>query len=134
VRTLTTLAALGAALLLAGCANPCPDAEPVTRPGTIVPVYKTICEPIYEERRTPVWGHKTVPVFQDRCKPVSIQVPVPFSECEKTVDLWSKTEQVQVGVTRVPACIGYRTEKVQVGTCAKRVRVGWRTVGETTCP
>ncbi|MDJ0522291.1 MAG: hypothetical protein QNJ90_09480 [Planctomycetota bacterium] len=108
----------------------CPPVEPIRIAGHQEPVYRTIQQPIYEERRTPVWGEKTVPVFQTRRKPVTITLPDACGDCDRVVELWDTEEQVQVGVRRVPACIGYKVEKVQVGSCPKRVLVGWRTVEE----
>jgi hypothetical protein len=111
----------------------CPEVEPVTIGGHQEPIYKIVQEPIYEERQIPIWGEKTVPVFQERRKPVTISLP-DLCGCDREVDLWDKKETIQVGVRRVPACIGTRTERVQVGSCPKRVRVGWRTVGASDCP
>ena len=115
--------------------NSCPPVEAVTIPGYRVPVYKTVNQPIYEERKTAVWGEKTVDVYQTRKVPVTISLPDSCSDCDNVVKLWDKEERVQVGTRRVPACIGYKTERVVVGHCPKQVQVGWRTVEETPdCP
>ena len=146
---------LAGALLLAGCSSAgalppppplpgladcapesdCPPVGPVLLEGEQVPIYETRYEPIYEERRTPVWGEKTVPAYRTRKIPVTISWPDACTGCEKDVRLFDREEQVQVGVRRVPACIGYKTERVVVGHCAKQVRVGWRTAApEPACP
>ena len=115
--------------------NDCPPVGAVTIPGYRVPVYKTINQPIYEERKTAVWGNKTVDVYQTRKVPVTITLPDNCSDCENVVKLWDKEQRIQVGTRRVPACIGYKTERVVVGHCLKQVQVGWRTVEETPdCP
>ncbi len=111
----------------------CPPVDDIVLPGRRVPVYKTIQKPIYEERRTPVWGEKTVAVFQTRAKPVTITLPDGCNGCDRVVKLWERDEKIQVGTRRVPACLGYRVEKVQVGTCPEQVRVGWRVEAEEPC-
>jgi len=119
--------------LLASCGtakDDCPPVDDILDPGRLVPVYKTVQDPIYEERRTPVWGKKTVDVYQMREVPVTITVPDVCTGCERKVKLWDKEERVQVGTRRVPACLGYHTERVVVGHCPRQVRVGWRTVTE----
>lgn len=117
-----------------GCADDdCPPVGPITRPGHRVAVYEIVQEPRYEERRVPVWGEKTVPVYQQRRKPVTITVQDACG-CDQVLELWDRREEVQVGVERVRACLGYRTERVQVGTCPRRVLVGWREVADTACP
>jgi hypothetical protein len=141
VRTLTLLLLSAALGLCAGCSSlpGCADDDcpkPPTRildPGAQVPIYETVREPIYEERRTPVWGEKTLPVYQERKKPVTISIPTCDGKCDKVVELWDRTEEVQIGVRRVRACLGYKTERVQVGTCCRKVIVGWR-AAEPTCP
>ncbi len=128
----------GPGALLASCApsdNDCPPVDSITIPGHRVPIYKTINEPIYENRKTAVWGEKTVDVYQTRKVPVTITLPDSCTGCDKVVKLWDKEQQVQVGTRRVPACIGYKTERIVVGHCPKKVLVGWRTVEETPdCP
>jgi len=112
----------------------CPPVDDIVAPGHRVPVYKTIQEPIYEERRTPVWGEKTVAVYQVRRTPVTLTLPDGCSGCDKVVTLWDKEDKVQVGTQRVPACVGYKVERVQVGSCPRQVRIGWRTeVDPATC-
>jgi len=119
--------------LLASCSqeeNDCPPVEAILESGYHVPVYKTIQAPIFEERRTPVWGEKTVEVYQTRKVPVTISVPNVCTGCDHDVTLWDKEERVQVGTRRVRACLGYRTKRVVVGHCPKQVQVGWRLVAE----
>ena len=131
------------ALVLGGCSSAsgpgcdteeeCPDIKRITLDGYKVPIYEVVQEPIYEEREVQIWGMKTVPVYQERRRPVTITL-TDFSGCENVIDLWDKTDERQVGVRRVRACIGTRVERVQVGCCPKRVIVGWRTVNDTGCP
>lgn len=150
----TTLLLLAFAVLLAGCSAPgptpysgtrhardwfaklpgetgnteCPPVDPVVAPGYQIAKYECIEEPIYEERRVPIMGHKTVPVYAERRVPVTLPTnSISQRQCEQEKVLWHKKERFQVGVKRVPACIGYRTERVQVGTCRKQVQVGWQT-------
>ena len=108
--------------------------DPVTLPGTQVPIYECVEEPIYEDRYTPIYGQKTVDVFQKRRRPVTIPVKDWCTGCERDVTLWCVNEDVRVGVERVDSCIGYKTERVQVGTCRKQVIVGWRTLQPAPCP
>jgi hypothetical protein len=149
VRTVVALAAL----LLAGCttgsdplelptptpppglaclapADECPGAKPITLPGELEPVYKTIQKPVYEERRVPVWGEKTVQVYRMRRKPVTLTLPDPCTGCDRKIDLWSTKEKVEVGTKRVRACLGYHVQRVRVGSCPERVRVGWRVASD----
>ena len=121
------LAALNAC---AGDEGDCPPVSDIMAPGYRVPVYKTIEEPIYEERRTAVWGEKTVAVYQVRRTPVTLTLPDSCTGCDRVVTLWEKEDKVQVGTKRVPACIGYKIERIKVGSCPKQVRVGWRTEAE----
>ena len=113
-----------------GAEDDCPPVADIQAPGCQEPVYETRQEPIWEERRTPVWGEKTVAVYQTRKVPVTISLPDACTGCDREIKLWDKEERVQVGVRRVPACIGYRVERVQVGSCPKQIRVGWRPVVE----
>lgn len=146
-----TLLGLAAVLVLAGCRAPhdrdwfeklpgeagnteCPPAEPVIAPGYQVPHYEIVEEPVYEECRVPIWGEKTVPVYAERRVPVTLPTYDMCQKCEKEAVLWHKKTRVQVGVKRVPACIGYRTERRQVGTCRRCVQKGWRTVNPCADP
>ncbi|MDA1194399.1 MAG: hypothetical protein O2894_04375 [Planctomycetota bacterium] len=106
---------------------------PVIRPGDQVPIYEFVEEPIFEDRHTPVYGHKTVDVVQNRKRPITWPTKDFCTGCEGEQCLWTVNEEVRVGIDRVPACIGYKRERVQVGTCRKKVLVGWRTVQPAPC-
>ena len=94
-----------------GAEDDCPPVADFDAPGFQEPIYETRQEPIWEERRTPVWGEKTVGVYQTRKVPVTITVPDACTGCDREVTLWTKEERHQIGVKRVPACIGYRVER-----------------------